>query len=299
MSTMRLTEHRYGKTGVRLAKVERDGDHHVFHDLTLTLWLEGDFSAAYLRGDNSTSLPTDTMRASCYAVAADLPLGETETYLEAVLRRLLSVVPAATSAHGEARIHSWERITVESGSHPHAFRSVVGDGTAAVVVRRGAAPTGVDPAEVDAAGVDAAEVSSGLVDLLVTKTTGSAYAGFLTDDMTVLAETDDRILSTSVDVGWRWGGGTPASYAGSRATARRVVETVFATHHSLAVQQTLYETGAALLGALPEATSVTLRMPNRHHVPVDLTPFGRANRNEVFVVLDRPFGVIEATVERL
>jgi len=280
VSTMRLTEHRYGKTGVRLAKVERDGDHHVFHDLTLTLWLEGDFSAAYLRGDNSTSLPTDTMRASCYAVAADLPLGETETYLEAVLRRLLSVVPAATSAHGEARIHSWERIAVESGPHPHAFRSVVGDGTAAVVLHRGA-----DAAGVDAAGVDAAEVSSGLVDLLVTKTTGSAYAGFLTDDMTVLAETDDRILSTSVDVGWRWGGGTPASYAGSRATARRVVETVFATHHSLAVQQTLYETGAALLG--------------RHHVPVDLTPFGRANRNEVFVVLDRPFGVIEATVERL
>jgi len=229
------------------------------------------------------------MRASCYAVAADLPLGETETYLEAVLRRLLSVVPAATSAHGEARIHSWERIAVECGPHPHAFRSVVGDGTAAVVLRRGA----------DAAGVDAAEVSSGLADLLVTKTTGSAYAGFLTDDMTVLAETDDRILSTSVDVGWRWGGGTPTSYAGSRATARRVVETVFATHHSLAVQQTLYETGAALLGALPEATSVTLRVPNRHHVPVDLTPFGRANRNEVFVVLDRPFGVIEATVERM
>jgi len=211
-----------------------------------------------------------------------------------VLRRLLSVVPAATSAHGEARIHSWERIAVESGPHPHAFRSVVGDGTAAVVVRRGADATGVD-----ATGVDAAEVSSGLADLLVTKTTGSAYAGFLTDDLTVLAETDDRILSTSVDVGWRWGGGTPASYAGSRATARRVVETVFATHHSLAVQQTLYETGAALLGALPEATSVTVRMPNRHHVPVDLTPFGRANRSEVFVVLDRPFGVIEATVERL
>jgi len=282
VSTVRLAEHRYGKTGVRLAKVERDGARHTFHDLTLRLWLEGDFSAAFTRGDNATSLPTDTMRATAYALAADLPLTETETYLQAVLTRLLGVVPAATSAHGEAAVHSWERMVIDGAEHPHAFSAAVGDGTATVVLRRGTE----------------AEVTSGLADLLVTKTTGSAYAGFLTDDLTVLPETDDRILSTSVDASWRWAR-PPASYAAARSTARRVVEAVFASRHSLAVQQTLYDTGEALLAALPEAASVTLRMPNRHHVPVDLAPFGRVNRNEVFVVQDRPYGVIEATVERV
>jgi urate oxidase len=39
-------------------------------------------------------------------------------------------------------------------------------------------------------------------------------------------------------------------------------------------------------------------MPNRHHLLVDLAPFGLDNPNEVFVVTDQPFGLIEATVRR-
>jgi hypothetical protein len=31
---------------------------------------------------------------------------------------------------------------------------------------------------------------------------------------------------------------------------------------------------------------------------VDFTPFGRKNENEIFVVLDRPYGLIEGTVGR-
>jgi hypothetical protein len=39
-------------------------------------------------------------------------------------------------------------------------------------------------------------------------------------------------------------------------------------------------------------------LPNIHHTPVDLSPFDLANDNEIFVVSDRPFGLIEATVTR-
>jgi hypothetical protein len=39
---------------------------------------EGDFSAAYLEGDNSTSLPTDTMRSTAYVIAQDTPLDDIE-----------------------------------------------------------------------------------------------------------------------------------------------------------------------------------------------------------------------------
>ena len=44
--------------------------------------------------------------------------------------------------------------------------------------------------------------------------------------------------------------------------------------------------------------TLSLTLPNRHHVTVDLTPFGRSNDNEIFVVLDRPYGLIEGTVGR-
>ena len=59
----------------------------------------------------------------------------------------------------------------------------------------------------------------------------------------------------------------------------------------------LQRTGA-LLEAVPQVATVTLKLPNRHHVAVDLAAVGRSNSNEVFVVLDRPFGLIEATVGR-
>jgi len=39
-------------------------------------------------------------------------------------------------------------------------------------------------------------------------------------------------------------------------------------------------------------------LPNKHHLPVDLTPYGLRNAGEVFVATDRPFGLIEGTVAR-
>jgi urate oxidase len=39
-------------------------------------------------------------------------------------------------------------------------------------------------------------------------------------------------------------------------------------------------------------------MPNKHHIPFNLEPFGQANTNEIFVATDAPFGYITGTVTR-
>lgn len=270
-----LLEHSYGKDGVRLVKVSRDGPVHTVHDLTLHVWLEGDFSVAYLDGDNSTTLPTDTMRSTAYVVAQDQSLVDVERYAEAVLRRLLDVVPSCTTAHASVVEHAWSRLG------DHAFRGASGVGTATVVAARDQPAT----------------VTSGVDELLLLKTTGSEYQGFLTDDYTVLKPTDDRILATAVTATWTWLS-APESYAQARRTVQDAFERVFTDRYSKAVQQTLYEMGQAALDAVPEIGQVRLSLPNRHHVTVDLTPFGRRNDNEVFVVLDRPVGLIEGTVGR-
>ncbi|BEP11862.1 urate oxidase [Acidothermaceae bacterium B102] len=276
-----LIRHSYGKDGVRLVKVVRDGATHAVHDLTIRIWLEGDFSGAYLEGDNSTSLPTDTMRSTCYLVAQDTSLADIERYAKAVLARLLSVVPACTTANAELVEHSWTRLAPGGVDHPHAFRGAAGVATALVSLSRGAA----------------AVVTSGLDELLLLKTTDSEYQGFLTDDYTVLRPTDDRIMATSVTASWTWRE-VPASYADARRRVQTAFETVFATTYSKAVQQTLYLMAEAALAEVPEIGQVRLTLPNRHHVTVDFTPFGRTNVNEIFVVLDRPFGLIEGTVGR-
>lgn len=276
-----LIRHSYGKDGVRLVKVVRDGATHTVHDLTIRIWLEGDFSSAYLEGDNSTSIPTDTMRSTCYLVAQDTSLVDIERYAEAVLDRLLSVTPVCTTASASVVGHSWTRLAPGGIDHPHAFRGAPGVATATVALTRG----------------EPAVVTSGLDELLLLKTTGSEYQGFLTDDYTVLKETDDRIMATSVASSWSWLA-VPASYADARRRVQAAYEAVFATRYSKAVQQTLYQMAEAALAEVPEIGQVSLTLPNRHHITVDFTPFGRANANEVFVVLDRPYGLIEGTVGR-
>ncbi|SKT98092.1 uricase [Mycobacteroides abscessus subsp. abscessus] len=68
--------------------------------------------------------------------------------------------------------------------------------------------------------------------------------------------------------------------------------------HSLALQQTLYEIGKAILESYPSIAEVRLSAPNKHHFVYDLSPFGLDNPNEVFHADDRPYGLIQAAVTR-
>ena len=60
------------------------------------------------------------------------------------------------------------------------------------------------------------------------------------------------------------------------------------------MQHTLYAMGEAALAACEGIAEITISLPNRHYLLVDLTPFGLDNPGEVFVATDRPYGLIEA-----
>jgi urate oxidase len=73
---------------------------------------------------------------------------------------------------------------------------------------------------------------------------------------------------------------------------------VFARHESLAVQQMLHAMGQAALAACPEVAEITLELPNKHRIPIDLMPFGIQNKNEIFVMTSEPYGLIRAMLRR-
>jgi hypothetical protein len=54
--------------------------------------------------------------------------------------------------------------------------------------------------------------------------------------------------------------------------------------------------GEAALATCADATEITLTMPNRHHLLVDLEPFGLDNPKEVFVATDQPFDSWKQTI---
>jgi urate oxidase len=264
----------YGKSAVRLVTVRRGPDVHTLKDITIAIRLEGDFLSAYTDGDNSQVLPTDTMKNTVYALAADHPVEDIEGFGLLLSEHFLRESPPAAIARIELAEHLWERLD------PHAFRRAGSERRTAVVTRT----------------QESVKVTAGIEDLVVMKTSKSAFEGFPRDRYTTLPETSDRLLATSVRATWRYS--SPDLPFGERWTEvrRRLLE-AFAEHDSRSVQQTLYAMGEAAL-EMADVEEIHLMMPNIHHIPVDLTRFGLENRNEVFVATPEPYGLIEATLRR-
>jgi urate oxidase len=275
-----LGPNQYGKAEVRLVTVTRDGDTHHLRDLTVTTTLRGDLAATHLTGDNSAVVATDTQKNTIYAFAKQAPVGALEDF---ALRLGRHFVDSFDQIH-EARItieeHGWERIHVDRHPHHHAFaRGSTERRTATVTVS-----------------ADQHWVVAGLTDLVVLKTTGSEFHGYPKDSYTTLPETTDRVLATSVTAQWRYA--EAVEWDHTFLEARKVMLETFAEKHSLSLQQTLYAMGSSVLEAQPSVAEIRLSMPNKHHLLVDLSPFGLENNNEVFYAADRPYGLIEGTVIR-
>lgn len=271
----------YGKSAVRLVTVRRRPDAHELKDITVAIRLEGDYEAAYRDGDNSGVLPTDTMKNTVYALAADHPLEDIEDFGLALGEHFIQDAQDArvAAARIELTEHLWERLDVGQTPHPHAFRRAGSEKRTAVVTRTR----------------EGAKVRAGLEDLVVMKTAKSAFEGFPRDRYTTLPETADRLLATSVRATWSYTRDDVPFRLWSEV--RRGLLETFAEHDSRSVQQTLYAMGKAVLESL-DVEEIHLVMPNIHHIPVDLTRFNLENRNEVFVSTPEPYGLIEATLRR-
>ena len=281
-----LSGHQYGKAENRVVRIDRDSPRHVIHDLNVTTTLRGDFAAAYTDGDQSKVLPTDTQKNTVFAFAKSHGVDQIEDFALALARHFVDDVEPVSGARVTVEEYGWERIDVDGAAHDHSFvRSTQGVRTAAVTVED--EPSG-----------QRTWVVSGIKDLVVLKSTGSEFAGFLTDEFTTLAETHDRVMATSLAVRWRYSDSTGVDWQASYAGIRQTLLATFATVHSLALQQSLFAMGRAVLARQPEVVEVRLSAPNIHHFAYDLERFGLDNRGEVFHADDRPYGLIQAAVSR-
>src|SRR5256885_15201743 len=264
---------RYGKSSVRLLKVRRSTDPHEIIDLTIDVALEGAFDQVYTHGDNSACVATDTMKNTVYAFARVEPLDHIETFAVRLADHFFEKT-GVSLARIQVAEPPWTRLGV------HAFAKTGGEEWTTVVSE-------------DA---DRTSIASGLRNLVVLKTTDSAFSGFPRDGYTTLPDTRDRILATSITATWSYADGFD-DFA-KRTTVRQALVDMFAVHKSESVQQTLFAMGEAALAACDGITDIHLALPNRHHLLVDLTPFGLDNPNEIFVATDQPYGLIEARIAR-
>ncbi|HUB17746.1 MAG TPA: urate oxidase [Acidobacteriaceae bacterium] len=277
-----LGENRYGKSRVRVMKVNRDGPGHAVREWSVEVWLKGDFTECFENGNNSRILPTDTMKNTVYFLARRSAATAPEEFAIELVTYLLENNPQVSEAGAGIVAVPWMHLTAGGQEHGAAF------------VQMGQA---YDTTRVNWQRGTQLEVSSGFSHLAILKTAKSAFAGYIRDKLTTLKETHDRLLGTLASGDWKYAGGVP-DYQTARLRVFDALLNAFALHDSRSVQQTLYAMGKAALEAEPAIVEIHLSMPNKHCNLVDLSAFGQDNPNQIFVPTDEPHGSIEATVRR-
>ena len=268
----------YGKSAIRLVKIERGETPHRVRDLTIAIALEGDFDASYSAGDNSAVIATDTMKNTAYALAGEYLTGAIESFGIVLGRHFLAAGEEVQRVRVSIDEHAWQAI----GAAPDAFSR---DGSSTRTARV-------------SIGRNESEIRAGIADLILMKTTRSAFEGFPRDRFTTLKETADRIMATRVTASWAYAAVDDVDYDASFSAIRSTLLEVFADHHSASVQASIWIVGEAILERHPEVTEVSMSLPNLHHWTVDLSAFGIENDREVYVSTTEPHGLIEATIRR-
>ncbi|KAL8884669.1 MAG: hypothetical protein Q9215_007332 [Flavoplaca cf. flavocitrina] len=294
---VKLSAARYGKDNIRVYKVHRNneaGTQDVV-EMTVGVLLLGDIETSYTQADNSVVVATDTMKNTVYLLAKQHPVSPPELFGSIVASHFVETYKHIHSAQVKVIVHKWTRMTVDGKLHPHSF------------LRDGADTRNVEAVATEGKGVD---VRSAIAGLLVLKSTGSAFHGFIRDEYATLPEVSDRILSTEVDCGWSWDTFTNLKNVQAAVPkfddawniAKTITLETFAKDESASVQNTMYKMCEQILSAVPMVKAVDYSLPNKHYFEIDLSWYnGLKNTGEdaeVYAPQSDPNGLIQCTVSR-
>src|SRR5260370_20788876 len=175
---MKLHSHRYGKAKVRVFKKLQQEGIHTPKELEVTTLLEGDLGDSYTKEDNKKVIATDSIKNTTNFVAYNQLGTETEPFAIALCEHYLKKYSHVTSVNVETLERVWERQIVDG--KPSGTNFV---GTVKSI-----------PCTRTLATSDSIETTSGVRELVILKTSGSAWEDFLRADLSTLADTNHRLL---------------------------------------------------------------------------------------------------------
>jgi urate oxidase len=278
----KLAENRYGKSRVRMVRLNRQSLVHEFQDWSVEVLLQGDFLSCFADGDNSKILPTDTMKNTVYSLARKSSATCMEDFSQELIDFLLSHNPQVSSAEVSILEKAWQHLTIGGQPQPSTFVQCGGELQATQVAQKRG---------------EKFSITSGIEDLVILKTSDSTFEGYIHDPLTTLPETSDRLFGTSLRARWTYNS-AELPFASLRHAIREALLAAFAAHRSKSVQHTLYAIAESALAATSQVSEITLTMPNKHFLLTDLSRFGQDNPNHIFIPTDEPHGTIEARICR-
>ncbi|KAG4203400.1 hypothetical protein ERO13_A05G398800v2 [Gossypium hirsutum] len=294
-------EQRHGKARVRVGRVWRskDGCRHFMVEWNVNISLLSNCVAAYVRDDNSDIVATDTMKNSVYVKAKECSEQlSAEEFAILLGKHFTSFYPQVFTAIVKIVEKPWERISVNGQPHEHGFKLGSEKHTTEAIVQK----SGV------------LQLTSGVEGLSLLKTTQSGFEGFIRDKYTALPETRERMLATEVTASWRYSYESVSSipqkslYLNEQYlnVKKALVDAFFGPPergvYSASVQSTLLQMAKAVLGRFSDISSVKLKMPNIHFLPVNISSKDHGSivkfDDDVYLPTDEPHGSIEASLSR-
>jgi urate oxidase len=276
-----LAENSYGSSQIRLLRVSRQQGRHDVREMTLSVQFEGDFEAAHVTGDNRKILPADTMKNTVYALARQHSIEPLENFGLHIIEHFLTYNTQVTRVTIAASENIWTRLPHGGKPHPSAF-SRAGEQERTCFLTGTRAGT---------------QIRAGIQNLLVLKTSNSAFEDFKKDPYTTLQEEGDRILSIVISANWLYTE-EDAEFGPLWHAVRKTLLEALAEHESHSLQHTLYAMGETILGNFDNVSEIHLSLPSRQFNLANLAALGMDNPGTVFLAVDEHHMVIEATLKR-
>nr|XP_023906156.1 uricase-2 isozyme 1 [Quercus suber]POF18924.1 uricase-2 isozyme 1 [Quercus suber] len=293
-------EQRHGKQRVRVGRVWKNKEgRHFFVEWNVNISLLSDCVNAYVHDDNSDIVATDTMKNTVYVKAKECSEQvSVEEFAILLAKHFTSFYHQVTHAIINIVEKPWERVYIDGQPHEHGFKLGSEKHTTEVILKK----SGV------------IQLTSGVEGLALLKTTKSGFEGYIRDQYTALPETRERMLATEVTASWRYAYESlssvpqkPQFFTDRYLNVKKdLVDTFFGPPkegvYSPSVQNTLYLMAKSVLNRFPDISSIKLKMPNIHFLPVNLK--NKDNQtivkfaDDVYLPTDEPHGSIEASLSR-
>jgi urate oxidase len=293
---------RHGKSRVRVGRVWRrsvaaGGD--VFVEWNVAVSVVSDCLPSYTSDDNSTIVATDSIKNTVYVKAKECAeVVSMEQFAVILGRHFTFFYPQVSEATVTIVERPWERVDVDGKPHSHGFKVGAEKHTTEVIVKKSGRLL----------------INSGIQGYSLLKTTQSGFEGFVRDRYTLLRDVRERMVATEVTAWWRYPfehvsqiPSKPFCFTQRYQDVKKVLsETFFGPPdvgvYSPSVQNTLYLMGKEVLSRFPDISSIQLKMPNLHFLPVNLSSKENPGlvkfADDVYLPTDEPHGTIEATLSR-
>ncbi|CAD1809255.1 urate oxidase [Candida parapsilosis] len=292
-----LFDSSYGKANVKFLKVRKDAHDPNIQDVleaNVQVLLRGKFETSYTKADNSSVVPTDTVKNTILVEAKNNNVWPIESFAAHLAKHFTSKYEQVEGAEVYIVQAKWTKIKLEGRDHPHSFKHE-GPETRQTFLTYDSLTKKLT-------------LSSSIKDLTVLKSTGSMFYGYNVCDYTTLQPTEDRILSTDVSSTWTFDPKQVSSleyimkngqvFDRAYNEARGVTLELFCKENSPSVQATMYNMCEKILANVKQIATVTYVLPNKHYILFNLEWKGIKDNKELFYPSSDPNGLIKCTVGR-